>query len=140
GAKLHRHAGDDVVRLVAGLVLAATATIGPPVAIRERISPAVVEGHVCRRQVAIVEVEGNCRGEFVANASDRLITELPAAPLQESAAEGLRYRNKTYRRLRYPRREGGERRVVERHAVDDVDRSDTGTDVGADRPTYGKVI
>src|SRR4029077_16915505 len=30
GAKLHRHAGEEVVRMIAGGVLAAAATVGPP--------------------------------------------------------------------------------------------------------------
>src|SRR5262249_36101773 len=43
-------------------------------------------------------------------------------------------------RLKNPRREGTDRGVVERHAVDDVHRADAHTNVRADRPTNREVI
>src|SRR5205807_2295475 len=139
-AKLHRHAGEDVVRMIAGAVLAAAATVGPPVAVRKRDPSRVVEGWIGGPQVTIVEIEGDRWAKVVADTRDCLVPELPAAALQDGAAEGLRQRNKSRWRLKNSRRQGADRRAVERHAVNDVHRADACPDVWTDRPANREVI
>src|SRR4029077_15323214 len=78
-AELHRHAGEDVVRMIAGGVLAAAATVGPPVAVRKRVPSRVGEGRIGGPQVTKVEIEGNRRAKVVADPPDRLIPKYPAA-------------------------------------------------------------
>ena len=75
--------------MIAGAVLAAAATVGPPVAVRKRDPSRVVEGWIGGPQVTIVEIEGDRWAKVVADTRDCLVPELPAAALQDGAAEGL---------------------------------------------------
>src|SRR5215472_11938917 len=82
--KLHRQAGDDILRIVAGFV---------PGGVRreaerwERQYAFVVECRVGAGQVPIIDVKGEQRIDVVPDTGNRLIAETPGISLQEGPAK-----------------------------------------------------